>query len=60
MFFRTILFKSIEASANDWAKDIISWQSQIGRPANIEKIKLAGFDSKTIVKQLTKIYLADV
>ena len=27
---------------------------------NIEKIKLAGFDSKTIVKQLTKIYLADV
>lgn len=56
----TILFKSIEGSAADWAKCIIDWKEKWGRPDNIEKIKKAGFDSKTTVKQLLKIYIGNV
>ena len=52
----TILFKSIDELAIDWAECIVDWKTKWGRPENIEKIKKAGFDSKTTVKQLVKIY----
>ncbi len=52
----TILFKSIEEPAAEWAVSIRRWKEKWGRPNNIDKIKKAGFDSKTTVKQLVKIY----
>ena len=56
----TILFKSINESADEWAKSILKWKEKCGRPNNIEKIKKAGFDSKTTVKQLVNIYIGNV
>lgn len=56
----TILFKSIKDSAEDWSKCIMEWKRTIGRPDNIEKLKKAGFDSKTTVKQLINIYIGNV
>lgn len=56
----TILFKSIEESAADWAKCIEEWKTHWGRPDNIKAIKEAGFDSKTTVKQLVEIYNGNV
>lgn len=56
----TILFKSIKDSAEDWSKCIIEWKGRVGRPDNIEKLKKAGFDSKTTVKQLVNIYIGNV
>lgn len=52
----TILFKDIEEHALEWAKSIIEWKEKLGRPNNIEKIKSAGFDSATTIKQLVEIY----
>ena len=56
----TILFEPINEPADDWAKCILMWKEKWGRPNNIEKIKQAGFDSKTTVKQLIEIYLGNV
>lgn len=56
----TILFKSIKDSAEDWSKCIVEWKEKNGRPNNIEKLKKAGFDSKTTVKQLVNIYIGNV
>lgn len=56
----TILFKSIKDSAEDWSKCIMEWKRRIGRPDNIEKLKKAGFDSITTVKQLINIYIGNV
>ena len=52
----TILFKSIEEPPSDWASSILEWKNKICRPNNIDKIKLAGFDSKTSVDHLVNIY----
>lgn len=52
----TILFMSISNTAADWANSIVKWQAQLVRPYNINKIKTAGFDSKSIAKQLLEIY----
>lgn len=52
----TILFKSLDDSYSDWAKNIVEWKKKWGRPNNIERIKDAGFDSKNTVKQLEAIY----
>lgn len=52
----TILFKSINESADEWAKSIVKWKEKCGRSNNIEKIKKAGFDSKTSVEILKNIY----
>ena len=56
----TILFKSIKEEAIDWAYSIVKWKEKCGRPNNIEIVKKAGFDSKTAIKQLVKIYNGDV
>lgn len=56
----TILFKSINDSALDWAQCIVKWEKMIGRRNNIDKIKQSGFDSKTTVKQLIEIYNGNV
>lgn len=56
----TILFEPINEPADDWAKCILMWKEKWGRPNNIEKIKQAGFDSKTTVKQLIEIYQGNV
>lgn len=55
-----ILFKSINESVEEWVESIVKWKEKCGRPNNIEKIKKAGFDSKTTVKQLVKIYIGNV
>ena len=55
----SIMFKSIEESSKEWATSIIEWKERIGRPDNIQKIKNAGFDTNTIVSQLTDIYLGN-
>lgn len=55
-----ILFKSINESVEEWVESIVNWKEKCGRPNNIEKIKKAGFDSKTTVKQLVKIYIGNV
>lgn len=52
----TIFFKSIEETPSDWASSILEWKNKICRPNNIDKIKLAGFDSKTTVDHLVNIY----
>lgn len=52
----TILFKSIEDTPSDWASSILEWKNKICRPNNIDKIKLAGFDSKTTIDHLVDIY----
>lgn len=52
----TILFKSINDTATDWASYINEWKMKCGRPNNIEKIIKAGFDSKMVVKKLMCIY----
>lgn len=56
----TILFKPINEPADDWAKCILMWKETWERPNNIEKIKQAGFDSKTTAKQLINIYQCNV
>lgn len=56
----TILFKPINEPAEDWARCILMWKEKWGRPNNIQKIKQAGFDSKTTVKQLIEIYQGNV
>ena len=56
----TILFKSINEPAANWAKCIEEWKEKWGRPDNIEQIKKAGFDSKSTVKQLVEIYNGNV
>lgn len=56
----TILFKSIKEPAVEWSKCIFEWKEKLGRPNNIEKIKKAGFDSKTTIQKLVKIYTGDV
>lgn len=55
-----ILFKSINESVEEWVESIVKWKEKCGRPNNIEKIKKAGFDSKTTVKQLVKKYIGNV
>lgn len=55
-----ILFKSINESVEEWVESIVKWKEKCGRPNNIEKIKKTGFDSKTTVKQLVKIYIGNV
>lgn len=55
-----ILFKSINESVEEWVESVVKWKEKCGRPNNIEKIKKAGFDSKTTVKQLVKIYIGNV
>lgn len=52
----TVLYESIDKPAGYWADCIMDWWGKIGRPDNIEKIKKAGFDSKTITNQLIEIY----
>ena len=56
----TILFKSINEPAANWAKCVEEWKEKWGRPDNIEQIKKAGFDSKSTVKQLVEIYNGNV
>lgn len=56
----TILFKSIDETALEWAKCIVDWKNKMGRPDNIEKIKNSGFDSEMVAKQLYKLYVGDV
>jgi len=52
----TILFKSINEPAAEWAKCIVEWKEKWGRPNNIEQIKKKGFDTKTSVELLKRIY----
>lgn len=56
----TILFMNIDKPAAEWAREIKSWKEKKGRPYNIERIKQAGFDSHSTVKQLVKIYKSNV
>lgn len=51
-----IHFKSLNDSAEEWANTIIEWAEELHRPDRLDKIKSAGFDSKTTVKQLENIY----
>ena len=51
-----IHFKSLNDSAEEWANTIIEWAEELQRPDRLDKIKSAGFDSKTTVKQLENIY----
>ena len=55
----TILFMSIKESAANWAKNIIEWGERVGRPDNVDKIVQAGFDTKTITKQLIELYIGN-
>lgn len=57
---KTILFKSIKSSSEDWGQCIVTWKERIGRPDNIDNLKKAGFDSKTTVKLLIDIYTENV
>lgn len=51
-----ILFKSIKDTSEDWAKCILEWECKCGRSNNVALVKKAGFDSKTTVDTLMKIY----
>lgn len=56
----TVIFKSIDISPQEWAKTIVEMWTKLGRLDNTDTIIKAGFDSKTIVKQLLQIYLGHV
>lgn len=56
----TICFKSLKDGADNWGRKIIEMGDINQRQDNIEKIKKAGFDSHSTVKQLVEIYTSNV
>lgn len=56
-FTNTILYKSIQDTAEQWYSSISQWQQKVGRTSNIELLKKAGYDSLSTAQQLMAIYL---